>query len=77
MNRVSILTKEKQSLINRLNNHKSLLEKAKSKYELKKNQLWNTTDKWKNKVYRFDFRQFIKYGVNKWLKWFYLYTLNI
>ena len=36
MNRISILTKEKQSLINRLNNHKSLLEKAKSKYELKK-----------------------------------------
>ena len=28
MNRVSILTIEKQSLINRLNNHKSLLEKA-------------------------------------------------
>ena len=36
MNRVSVLIKEKQSLINRLNNHKSLLEKAKSKYELKK-----------------------------------------
>ena len=39
MNRVSILTKEKQSLINRLNNHKSLLEKAKSKYELKKKSI--------------------------------------
>lgn len=36
MNRVSILTKEKQSLINRLNNNKSLLKKAKSKYELNK-----------------------------------------
>ena len=36
MNRISILTKEKQALINRLNNHKSLLKKAKSKYELNK-----------------------------------------
>ena len=36
MNKVSILTKEKQALINRLNNHKSLLKKAKSKYELNK-----------------------------------------
>ena len=36
MNRISILTKEKQALINRSNNHKSLLKKAKSKYELNK-----------------------------------------
>ncbi len=36
MNRISILIKEKQALINRLNNHKSLLKKAKSKYELNK-----------------------------------------
>ena len=36
MNRVSILTKEKQSLINRLNNYKLLLNETKSKYELRK-----------------------------------------
>ena len=36
MNRVSVLIKEKQSLINTLNKYKLLLKKAKSKYELNK-----------------------------------------
>lgn len=36
MNRVSVLIKEKQSLINRLNNYKLLLNETKSKYELRK-----------------------------------------
>ena len=36
MNRVSVLIKEKQSLINILNNYKLLLNETKSKYELRK-----------------------------------------